>query len=61
MSREENSFHAQIDPISGQVRERDTPLLLTFVDVRFEREAVNSVSLAYPPLMILAIMLVGDT
>ena len=56
----EETLHAKVDPIGGEVWETDTPLFFTLVDMRLEGEVVDTVALANQPLVILAIVVISD-
>ena len=61
MTGDENAFDAQIDPGRGQIRQRNAPVFLAFVDVRFERKTIDPIGQTEVTLVVLALMLVGDS
>jgi hypothetical protein len=50
----------QIHPSSWKVRRRDTPILLSVVDMRFGNKTIDSIALPQETLMILTFMFKGD-
>ncbi len=44
VTRDEDTLNAEIDPRSGQVRERKTPFLFALVDVGIEQKLVDPIN-----------------
>jgi hypothetical protein len=60
MPRNLDTFDTEIDPIHDQIWEVDTPVLLLFVDVGFERKPIAIVALCEVAFVVLPTILIPD-
>jgi hypothetical protein len=61
MSWHQNFLNTKVHPCGSQIGQRDTPIFLPLVDLRLIGEPIHPVALGKITLVILVIVLVGDT
>ena len=59
--RHQDSLNTKIDPSQGEMGQRNAPSFLTLVHVQFEGEMIHPIFNPKVSLVILALMLVGDS
>jgi hypothetical protein len=57
---DEKTLIAHVNPSCWEVREVDTPIFFTFVDMRFENKPIHAVLKAEITFVIRPVMLVSD-
>jgi hypothetical protein len=56
-----NAFNIKVHPSGGQIGQRDAPILLAFIHMRFIRELKHPIPLGKITLVISTLVFVGDT
>jgi hypothetical protein len=58
MPWDKNSFNTHINPCDRQIRKVDSPVFVSFIDMRFENETENAISFAEVSFVVLTLMFI---